>query len=374
MKTLLLSRLGPLLLISIAIPGLIRAQRPKPPYDPETKEGLLIQHIQQESDPIEKLHFMEQFVVQYPAHPAILWVFDQLQPAYIKEKAWDDAMRVGEKRVAAEPENLDAAKLGLRAAENKANADDISRWADCTWRVASAVEAKGGRGAADAGQTKLYAESTLYSVAEQTDDPAVRVGLLLALQDRNPKSPFVENIPSECVALYKKINQPEKALALAQQTLANDPDNIDMLMTVAEFYFGKEDGQEKVIPDALHMIDVLEKKQRPANLTDDDWEKKKSQLLGTAYYMGGVSSSFALQYSRADQMLRAAMPLIVGDANQEAAALYHLGLANYKLADKDPARAQAALGYWRRCATIQSKFQEQAAKNAEAVKSEFNLP
>ena len=73
-------------------------------------------------------------------------------------------------------------------------------------------------------------------------------------------------------------------------------------------------------------------------------------------------------------MLRAAMPMIEGDANQMAAALYHLGLVNYKLADKDPARAQSAVTYWKRCATIQSKFQVQAAKNADAVRSEFNLP
>ena len=139
-----------LLVISVTLPGLVIAQRPKPVYDPETKEGLLIQHIQQETDPSEKLHFMEQFVVQYPANPMIAWVYDNLQPAYMKEKAWDDAMRIGEKRVALEQDNLDAAKLALKAAETKGNADDIAKWADCTWRIASTVAAKGGRTAADA--------------------------------------------------------------------------------------------------------------------------------------------------------------------------------------------------------------------------------
>lgn len=120
------SGVSPTLFVLIAVSGSILAQRPKPAYDPETREGLLIQHIQQETDPQEKLHYMEQFSVQYPTHPAILWVYDQLQPAYMREKAWDEAMHVGEKRLAAEPENLDAAKLSLKAAEAKANADDLA--------------------------------------------------------------------------------------------------------------------------------------------------------------------------------------------------------------------------------------------------------
>jgi tetratricopeptide (TPR) repeat protein len=362
-----------LLAISVALAGLMSAQRPRPVYDPETKEGLLIQHIQQETDPSEKLHFMEQFVVLYPTNPMIAWVYDNLQPAYMKEKAWEEAMRIGEKRVALEPDNLDAAKLSLKAAETKGNAEDIAKWADCTWGIASRIAAKGGRTAADAEQTKLYAESNLYSIAEQTTDPATRVGLLLALQERNPKSPYVENIPAECVAIYKKLNQMDKAMALAEQTLQNDPDNIDVLMDVAEYRFAREEHM-KVVPTATHIIEVLEKKTRPTSLSEDDWQKKKSLLQGGSYYMGGISCSLSGQYGRADQMLRASLPFITGDATQEATVFYFLGLSNYKMADREPGRAQEAVKFWRRCATIKSNFQAQAMKNIDATRSEFNLP
>jgi len=352
---------------------LMMAQRPKPVYDPETKEGLLIQHIQQETDPSEKLHFMEQFVVQYPTNPMLAWVYDNLQPAYMKEKAWEEAMRIGEKRVALEPDNLDAAKLALKAAENKGNADDIAKWADSVWGIAARVAAKGGRTATDAEQTKLYAESNLYTIAEQTTDPAARVGLLLALQERNPKSPFAENIPAECIALYKKMNQMDKGLALAQQTLATDPDNVDVLAAVSEYYFAHED-HPKVVSYTVRAIDVLEKKPRPESMSEEDWQKKKLQLLGSSNYMGGISSSLSGQYGRADQMLRASMPFIAGDATQEATVFYFLGLSNYKLADREPSRAQEAVKYWRRCAVFKSNFQAQALKNIDATRSEYNLP
>ncbi|HTB12696.1 MAG TPA: hypothetical protein VK752_14040 [Bryobacteraceae bacterium] len=357
----------------VALSGLMIAQRPKPVYDPETKEGLLIEHIQQESDPAEKLHFMEQFVVQYPTHPALAWVFDRLQPAYMKEKAWDEAMRIGEKRIALEPDNLDAAKLALKAAESKGNVEDIAKWADSTWKIASEIVSKGGRSAADAEQTKLYAESSLYNAAEQVPDPSAKLDALLAFQERNPKSPFSENIPVECIGLYKKLNQMDKALALAGVTLAADPDNIDVLAAVIDYYFAHED-HPKVVSYTAHIIEVLDKKTRPASMSEEDWQKKKTQLLGSAHYMGGISSSLSGQYGRGDQMLRAAMPFVTGDATQEAAVFYFLGLSNYKLADKDPTRAQEAVKFWRRCGTIKSNFQAQALKNVDATRSEFNLP
>jgi tetratricopeptide (TPR) repeat protein len=361
------------LVIFVAAAGMMTAQRPKPVYDPETKEGLLIQHIQQETDPSERLHYMEQFVALYSTNPSIAWVYDQLQPAYMKGKSWDEAMQIGEKRVALEPDNLDAAKLALKAAESKGNADDMAKWADCTWKIASDSLAKGGRGAADAEQTKLYAESMLYNAAEQTADLSGRVDQLLAFQARNPKSPFSENISAECVALYKRLNQMDKALALANQTLATDPDNIDVLMTITEYYFGREE-HLKVVNSTVHAIEILDRKARPAGMGEDEWQKKKTQMLGSANYMGGVSSSLSGQNGRADQMLRAAMPYVAGDATQEAAVFYFLGLSNYKLADQNPVRAQEAIKYWRRCATIKSNFQAQALKNVEATRIEFNLP
>jgi tetratricopeptide (TPR) repeat protein len=367
-------KLPPRLLIFAALWSTLLAQHPKPAYDPETKEGLLIQHIQQEEDPLEKLHYMEQFSVQFPSNSAIAWVYDQLQPAYMKEKAWDEAMRIGEKRIQLEPDNLEAAKLSLKAAESKASTEDIQKWADCNWRIAARVAAKGGKAAADAQQIQVYAEYSLYNVAQQTTDDMARLRLLESLKEMNPKSPYVENVPADAFAIYKKLNQMDKAIALAQQTLAEQPDNVDMLMAISEYYFGKQEARDKIIANSAHLVEVLQNKPRPATLTEEDWQKKKTHMVGTAYYMAGISASFSGQYGKADQYLRAALPLIGNDAAQQASALYELGMSNYRMADSAPARAKDALAYWRRCATIKSNFQGQAMKNIEAVRAEFNLP
>jgi hypothetical protein len=148
-----------------------------------------------------------------------------------------------------------------------------------------------------------------------------------------------------------------------------------MLMAVVEYHFGKDDARERVITCATRVIEVLAKKPRPDGTSDEDWDRKKSQALGIAYYMGGVSSSLVNSNTRADTMLRTALPSIKENPAMQAAAFYHLGVANYRLADKGggPRRAMDALKFMRLCAAIKSPFQEQAIKNVESIKVEYNL-
>ncbi len=368
MRTLL-----PLMLLASAL----TAQRAKPVYDPETKDGLLIEHIQQESDPIEKVRYMEQFAVQYPSHPAVAWVYDQLQPAYYQYKEWDQAMRVGGLRLAIEPENLEAAKIALRAADAKHDSADIIKWSDRVWHVAVTVAAKGGPSAAEAKQTRDYAEFCLYSTAMAAADPKVKLELLQHLEHEMPTSKYVAGLNDEYFRIYRELGDEAKCLELAEKGSKLDPPNVDMLMYLAEFYFRKSDPKSRqlVLQYTAKTLESLDKTERPGSITEDEWAKKKSKMLGMANYMGGMSNSLNNNFKAADTLLRAALPYIKENEGQEAALLYHLGMANYRLAEtsKDRSRPVDALKFMRRCAAIKSPFQEQALKNVEAIKAEYSL-
>ena len=98
------------------------------------------------------------------------------------------------------------------------------------------------------------------------------------------------------------------------------------------------------------------------------------QVLAAANYMGGVASSQRKQFERADAMLRAALPQLKENEEIEATALYHLGFANYKLAERGAEnRAQDALKYMRLCGELKSAYQVQAIKNVDAIRAEYNL-
>ncbi len=364
-------------LLILLASGALMAQRAKPVYDPETKDGLLIQHIQQESDPVEKLRFMEQFATQYPSHPAIAWVYDQLQPAYYQYKEWDQAMRVGALRLALEPENLEAAKIALRSADAKHDTQDVIRWSDRVWQVATAVAAKGGPTTQDAKQTRDYAEFCLYSTAMDAKDPKVKLELLQHLEHQMPSSKYVNGLTAEYFRIYREIGDEAKSIELAEKGLGSDPKNVDMLMFLAEYHFRKNDPKARmlVLQYTQRALEAIDKTERPASVSEEDWTKKKQQMLGMANYMGGMSYSLNNNFKVADTMLRAALPYIKDNDGQAAALFYHLGMANYRLAEAggDRSRPVDALKFMRRCAAIKSPFQEQALRNVEAIKSEYSL-
>ena len=363
-------------LLLVLTAGGVEAQRARPVFDPETKDGLLIQHIQQETDPSERLRYMEQFVAQYPSHPAAAWVYDQLQPIYYSLKEWDQAIHIGTLRLAIEPENLEAGKIALRSAEARQDPELIAKWADRVWRVAAGLAAHSGPAAADARETAGYAEFCLFSAAEHTADLHTRVELLQSLETRDPEGPYARKLPVEYFEIYRQLGPETKAVEMAEKVLQTDGSNIDAIMFLAQYHFHKDGAKEreKVIALAAKAIDILENKPRPESEAAAAWDKKKAQALGTAYYIGGVSSSLIGNFKGSDAMLRAALPSLQ-DPSMEAAALYHLGLANYRLADKGggPVRSMDALKFMRRCAAIRSPYQEQAARNVESIKVEYNL-
>lgn len=357
------------LCVLVLAAALAVAQRAKPVFDPETKEGLLIQHIQQEKDRTEKLRYLEQFAVQFPTHPAIAWVYDQLQPAYMEEKAYDQAMRLGGLLLTLEPGNLEAAKIALRAAEAKRDAQNLQRWAERSWDAASKRPQD-----PEAKALQVYAEYCLHSAALENPDPKARVALLQSLDRRNPHSAFAASLPGELYQTYLQAGDNDRAIEIADRALRNDPNNVDMLMALAQHHFRKEDSRDKVVRYTTQLVKVLETRGRPEHIKEEDWVNRKAQLLGMANYMGGVSSSLLNQHGKADTMLRAALPYLKDNQPMLATALYLLGLANYRLAESGArGRAVDALRFTRQCAAIRSTYQEQALKNIEAIKSEYNL-
>ena len=352
--------------------GPMMAQRPKPAYDPETKDGLLIEHIQQESDEAQKLRYMEEFAEQYPSHPAAAWVYDQLQPAYFHAKAWDSVMRVGALRLKIEPENLDAAKLALQAADARHDTAQILAWADRVWPIAQKTATP------DARQIAGYAETLEYSAAAAAPDAKRRLELLQHLEQHMPSSKYTQGLTDEYFQIYRETGQEEKAIELAEKGLQTEPGNVEMLLFLAEIHARKDVPHDRqlVIAYTGKAIESMDKAQRPASISAEEWEKKKVRMTVVANYLGGVSNSLNRNYAKADTMLRAAVASMRDTDPQLAPALYHLAMANYRMAEagRDRSRPVDALKFMRRCAAIKSPYQEQALKNIDGIKSEYNLP
>jgi tetratricopeptide (TPR) repeat protein len=161
---------------------------------------------------------------------------------------------------------------------------------------------------------------------------------------------------------------------MAEKALKNLPNSPDVLAELLDLAAQKQQN-EKAIVYAQKLIATLGKRTKSDIMPDADWARKKTAMLGRAHLVAGVILVAQTNYYRADQELRAALPLIKGDDTQTATALFSLGMANYQLGRVGLNKGQVLQGakFSQQCAAIKSQYQDQAARNAVAMNKEASL-
>src|ERR1044072_6390197 len=85
----------------------------------EKPEGKLLQQIMQENDTAKKAALLDQFAGEFPKQEATPWVLEQLQAIYVAGKDTDKIIATGDKLLALDPDDPEAAVQCLKAAEAK---------------------------------------------------------------------------------------------------------------------------------------------------------------------------------------------------------------------------------------------------------------
>jgi tetratricopeptide (TPR) repeat protein len=369
-----------LAVILFALPGRAAPQRYTPKADPESQEGQLIELIGFEVDEASKLSLMERFTRTYPKHPACAWAYEHLQLAALEAHDWDKAIANGEKLLAIYPDDTDTAQLNLKAAEGKGDRVTLKLWSDYLNRVVERVlespppkdpeqleEWK--KRTAIASQFAAQDEYALYKKALDSPDPRQKIKLLDELQKRNPDSKYLPQALVIYLNSYRAIGDHANAAAYSEKILKVDPSNEDALLWAAEGYLARGGSAEKVLAYSARILDVMRTKKKPAIVQDVDWDKKKTLYIGTAHWMMGNTFITQDRFSQADSALRAALPLLKSNSQSTASILFYLGWANYKMEN-----VTEAARFYKQCMAIQSQFQQQAAKNLNAIRTEHNLP
>jgi hypothetical protein len=361
------------------------ADRHKLDIDPESDDGILLQRIEQEPVPERKLAFLEKFVVQFPRATSLAWVYDQLLPIYVGAKQWDKVLTTAQSLLVLDPDDLDAQSAALQAAEDRRDPELIEKYAVESWDAAAkALLAPKPADADDAAdwnkqiefghQAQAYAEYVLATQAALEPNSGRKTELVQALEQRNPQSKYLAAVKRN-IRVREEAANPEQAFLLAERGLANDPNNEDYLMRIANHYMVHEDDLEKVLTYSLRLLEVLERKSRPDGMTETDWEKKKAQYTGGANWMAGVVYGKQARYGLSDRYLRSALAQIQDDQQLLAAAYFYLGYDNYALAGqlRDKSRATEAAKFSRLCLAIEGPFQPLAQKNLELLRNDFNI-
>lgn len=370
--------------IFIAIAVAAFGQRHKPPteVDAEKPDGKVMQQIMQESDPAKKNALMEQFANEFPKVENTAWVLESIQAYYVKANQPDQVVAFGDKLLALDPDDPEAALQALKASEAKKDFALIKKYADIAFKNAQKAAAVPQPKAADdvaawktdvdyAKQVAQYADYALFRAASESRDPKMTIELAEMVTQRSPDGEYGIKARDPLFLAYRQAGANDKAIALAEKALATSQSNEDMLLVVADHYLQQKKELEKVHQYSAKIVEIMNARQKPEGASDADWTARKNLVVGLAYFMSGKLYSEQNKHAQADQQLRKALPLVESNPALKPETLFRLGLANYNLAKGAPERAQDSANYFRQCAAIKSPFQATAAGNLKRIMTEY---
>jgi hypothetical protein len=135
------------------------------------------------------------------------------------------------------------------------------------------------------------------------------------------------------------------AVAFGERAFSRGQFNEDMLLAMAEYEMNKpKRDASKVVSYANKVVEVMSAKTKPEGVADADWDKKKNTTLGVAHWMAGETLAGQNNHAQADKSLRASLPYLKGNDQLLARALFHLSMANYKMAQASKNKALAGAG------------------------------
>lgn len=354
------------------------AQRPTPTINTETTEGVLLQQIGQELDEAKKIALLEEFISKYPAHNGVPWVYGLMISNYTKAGQFDKAMAAAEKLLALNPLDAEASHDALKAAEGKKDPDAVLKWAvrtsEAARKAAAAPKASDevdedyGRRVDYDKQVDHYTEYSLFATALQTADPAKKAQLFRALEERAPQGQYMAQSYNPYFLALNQTGDAAGATNVAERAIARDLANEEMLAFVGDVYLRGNREPDKVLAYSTRLVDQVSAKPKPEGVSDADWQKWKTQLLGLGYWMQGAVLSAQNKFAEAEKTLSTALPYLADNDEVRAAALFNLGVVSFKLG-----KIPEAVKFTEQCIAIKSAYQAKAQSNLKEIKAQYRV-
>jgi len=220
----------------------------------------------------------------------------------------------------------------------------------------------------EAKEAQDYVEYALYNSTLEADN-AAKIDLFATLQQLNPKSKYLDEGYTYYFAALTAAGESAKVPSMAEKALKDLPSSPALLETMMNLTAQKNQIAASA-GYAQRLIAALGKRSKSEIMSEAEWQRRKSAMLGVAHMISGLSLVAQEKNYRADQELRAALPLVTEDA-QKATVLFNLAMANYRLGSVGLNKGQVleAAKFSQQCAAIKSQFQETCSRNITAMKN-----
>src|SRR5258705_3876102 len=272
---------------------------------------------------------------------------------YLAQKQYERVFEYGEKTLAIDPLNLDAAVNMVRAASEKGDVEKLLAYGEKTQGILTAYKASPApqNVAADAWERQKsqaiesnrdsirYVQQAVYNGAYQTADPAKRADQLLRFAKTFPDSEYTLTALGVAASSYQQAQNTPKMLEVANALLAKDPKNRGMLLLVSDYYGEKGEQLDKAESYARQAATLAESAPRPENVSEDQWKQQTALQKGLALSTLGQVNMQKKNNALAIQNFQAAAPLLKSNDIGYARNAYRLGFAFLNLKKYPDAKA-----------------------------------
>jgi tetratricopeptide (TPR) repeat protein len=328
------------------------------------------------TDPTQKLALIDKFAANVAQGDLAIVADDLYVNYYLAAKNYDKAFEFGDKLFALDPDSLANGVNMVRAAQEKGDADKLFSYGDKVAGILKRYQdapAPEGTSQADwdnqkkqtlqnAHDSVIYVQQLIFNGAYQTRDVTKKASLLVRFAQMFPDSPYADQAMGVAAASYRQTQNAPKMLEAANGVLAKDPNNLGMLILLADYYSEKGEQLDKAETYAKKAVSVLETAKKPDGITDEQWQQQSALQKGLALSALGQVNIEKKNNAQAVDNFKAAAPLLKPDANSYARNQYRLGFALLNL--KKVPEAKAALTD---AASVDSPYKALAQEKLKAI-------
>jgi tetratricopeptide (TPR) repeat protein len=297
------------------------------------------------TDPAAKLKLIDAFAAAHAEADLQILADEQYVNYYLNAKQYDKAFEYGDKLFALDPDNFSNAVNMVRAANEKGDTDHLfaagEKAAGILQRFKAQPPPAGTSPEAWKAQQRQnlesikdnqdYIEQSLMNAAYQQKDPAKKAALLVRYANLFPDSPNSTQALGAAAITYQQAQNRPKMLETATSVLAKDPDNLGMLLLLADDYSEKGEQLDKAEAYAKKAASLCDTAKKPEGVSDADWQKQINLQKGLAYSaLGQIDLQKNLNPAAVDSLTKAA-PLLKSNAAVYARNQYRLGFAYLNL-------------------------------------------
>jgi tetratricopeptide (TPR) repeat protein len=292
------------------------------------------------ADPAQKLALIDKFSAIAQGDMAII-ADDAYVNYYIGAKNYDKAFEYGDKLSALDPDSFSNAVNMVRAAREKGDVDKLFVYGEKAAQILQRYkdqpapagmkpddwDKQKGQTLQDTHDSATYVEQLVFDGAYRTTDVAKRAALLLRFAQLFPNSQYAGQAIGVAAASYRQTQNTAKMLEVANGLLAKDPNNLGMLLLLADYYSEKGEQLDKAESYAKKSISLLDAGKKPEGVTDEQWKQQTALQKGLALSALGQVNIQKKDNANAVDNLKSAAPLLKPDEVSYARNQYRLGFA-----------------------------------------------